>query len=283
MTTPTREELLNQIAAEMQEKANAYRIADSSVGMFADPETADLLDEFAGRLAALLQAQGEPASASGAVDELPPLPDPDIDGVHVDGYSLTEVTAIQREAYELGLSRAQATQPAQQAPAVSDDIWELAHRYTTPTNGGWFFADGDKLKDFCRALLSQPAAAPASHTWTLQQIASLDPKTTSVGTAIFMAKQVIEGAAAAPVSEQPENDRRIAELQTAAKNANADADMYAKAWQRELVAYDGKVINKRHHIDAMVLTTRDLVDRLKKAESALAAATSNQSQGGDKP
>lgn len=68
--------------------------------------------------------------------------------------------------------------------------------------------------------------------------------------------------------------REIEHLQAALRKAqklaadnNADAEMYARAWQRELVAYDGTIRNKRHHIDAMVLTTRGLVDKLKHAEA----------------
>jgi hypothetical protein len=43
--------------------------------------------------------------------------------------------------------------------------------------------------------------------------------------------------------------------------------MYANAWQREIAAYDGAIRRKGHHIDAMVLTTRDLVEKLRKAEA----------------
>lgn len=69
--------------------------------------------------------------------------------------------------------------------------------------------------------------------------------------------------------EISELKKEIARLTQVAKNANADSDMYANAWQRELSSYNGLILNKRHHIDAMVLTTRDFVEKLKKAESTM--------------
>ncbi len=61
----------------------------------------------------------------------------------------------------------------------------------------------------------------------------------------------------------------VAKLEQDVKQANADADMYARAWQRELAQYDGTIRNKRHHIDAMVCTTRDLIAKLKAAEARI--------------
>lgn len=57
----------------------------------------------------------------------------------------------------------------------------------------------------------------------------------------------------------------------AAKNANADADMYANAWQRELCAFDGKIYSKRHHIDAMVATTQRFIAQWKSERVELLA------------
>jgi hypothetical protein len=64
VSAPAVSEPAEQIIAEMREQANAYRIADSSVGMFADPETADLFDEFANRIAVLTRPDPADSAAT---------------------------------------------------------------------------------------------------------------------------------------------------------------------------------------------------------------------------
>ena len=61
--------------------------------------------------------------------------------------------------------------------------------------------------------------------------------------------------------------RNIEALKEKIKSSDATAEMYARAWQRELAAFDGTIRNKRHHIDAMVLTTQDLVAKAKLANA----------------
>ena len=71
---------------------------------------------------------------------------------------------------------------------------------------------------------------------------------------------------------QCERDAAIARAEKAeaeAKEANSTLDMYAKAWWREL---KGPYCNKRHEIDALVLTTRERITERDALTADLAAA-----------
>lgn len=76
------------------------------------------------------------------------------------------------------------------------------------------------------------------------------------------------------ITQAAELNRRVQKLvaekegaESVCKRANADVEMYARAWKRELLAFDGRLMNKRNLIDALVLSTRDLVERLKAIEA----------------
>ena len=74
-------------------------------------------------------------------------------------------------------------------------------------------------------------------------------------------------------------EAKIADLEQKATRARLDADMYANAWQRELCAFDGKIYNKRHHIDAMVVTTQKFIEKWKQAIRALTGAGYTLAEG----
>lgn len=118
------------------------------------------------------QERNEPASVSGAVAKAKST-------LRAIAETLDDVELRQaaREAYD-ELSRAQATQPAQQAPAVSD-----ADRETVLGVIAWLkgAAQGDRpnttrgeAADALQRLLSQPAAAPVSEQVTPEMIAAAE-------------------------------------------------------------------------------------------------------------
>jgi hypothetical protein len=61
-------------------------------------------------------------------------------------------------------------------------------------------------------------------------------------------------------------EAEVARLTKLAKQNDADANMYARAWQRELAGF---LRPKRHHIDMVVVSTQDLVKRCRQAEKRL--------------
>lgn len=91
------------------------------------------------------------------------------------------------------------------------------------------------------------------------------------GAAHAILMEVMTGQRALPTPQ----DEVIAQLQTeikrlatlAQKNDN-DAEMYVKAWQRELAGF---LVPKSHHIDMMVVSTQRLVQRCRQAERRVAA------------
>lgn len=81
----------------------------------------------------------------------------------------------------------------------------------------------------------------------------------------------LEQELAAARAQAPFAGRLEAELKAVRadlENAKTAHAMYANAWQRELAAA-GALVNKRHHIDAMVVSTRHLAA---SRETAWAAA-----------
>lgn len=61
-------------------------------------------------------------------------------------------------------------------------------------------------------------------------------------------------------------EAEVARLTKLANQNDADANMYAQAWQRELAGF---LRTKRHHIDMLVVSTQDLVKRCRQAEKRL--------------
>lgn len=61
-------------------------------------------------------------------------------------------------------------------------------------------------------------------------------------------------------------EAEVARLTKLARQNDADANMYARAWQRELAGF---LRPKRHHIDMLVVSTQNLVRRCRQAEKQL--------------
>jgi hypothetical protein len=114
--------------------------------------------------------RGAELSESGAVDELPPLPAPagtmQMNWGTPYAKDIDAYTEAQMRGYVIDyrLSRAQATQPAQQAPAVSDLMVDMTPPATSRDR--WMYEQG-RLAE--RDPRSQPAAAPVSEQKSHQQ------------------------------------------------------------------------------------------------------------------
>lgn len=69
----------------------------------------------------------------------------------------------------------QATAPeAGKEGGQMQDIWKIAAQFTEPTNAGWLFADGQKLKAFVNAVLATPAASVPVQAVTLTDARDAD-------------------------------------------------------------------------------------------------------------
>lgn len=157
-------------------------------------------------------------------------------------------------------------QPAAEAKPVAADGWQLVPKIPTTAmcRAGLAERHDDLAKSIYAAML---AAAPAVYPenrldeFTLIRLRGvmclLDMETQST----------YEPLAGHLFSLLATMRRNIEALKEKIKSSDATAEMYARAWQRELAAFDGTIRNKRHHIDAMVLTTQDLVAKAKLANA----------------
>lgn len=125
--------------------------------------------------------------------------------------------------------------------------------YFHSINGGSYnrhhLADGiETLKWQCGAAEAALADEKRDHAKTAEQRASA-----------FLNAQAAEDKANTAI-------RSLSECATKLKAAEADVNMYAKAWEREI---GPPYAAKRHHIDAMVITTQRVREQANRVPSLL--------------